>query len=58
MPGNPQGVSHLRPPAGSFGPAVALPANFTGVFVFAAGRRISAVSGGSGGRTLVSDWRP
>ncbi|HUR87281.1 MAG TPA: hypothetical protein VMY78_18280 [Solirubrobacteraceae bacterium] len=56
--GNPEGVSHVRPPAGSFGPPVALPANFTGVFVFSAGRKISAVSGGSGGRTLVNDWRP
>ncbi len=58
VPGNPEGVSHVRAPGASFGPPVALPANFTGVFVFAAGRKISAASGGSGGRTLVSDWRP
>ena len=57
VPDGPVGVSHVRTPAGSFGPAVVMPADFTGAFIFAAGRRITAVSGGSGGRTLVSDWR-
>jgi hypothetical protein len=50
------GISHVRPPGGAFGPPVALPAGFTGAFVFTAGAKVTAVSGGSGGRTLISDW--
>ena len=54
-PGGPAGISHVRPPGGDFGPPVALPVDFTGAFVFSAGATVTAV-GGSGGRTLVSDW--
>jgi hypothetical protein len=55
-PAGPAGVSHVRPPGGAFGPPVALPADFGGAFVFAAGAKVTAVSGGSGGRMLLSDW--
>jgi hypothetical protein len=55
-PGGPMGVSHVRPAGGAFGPAVALPANFSGVRLLSAGPRVTAVS--AGGRTLVSDWTP
>jgi hypothetical protein len=50
------GISHVRLPGGAFGPPVALPSGFTGAFVFTAGAKVTAVSGGSGGRTLISDW--
>ena len=36
----------------------ALPAEFTGALVIAAGARVTAASGGSGGRTLISDYAP
>jgi hypothetical protein len=57
-PGGPAATSHVRPPGGAFGSPVALPADFSGAFVFSAGAKVTAVSGGSGGRTLLSDWAP
>jgi hypothetical protein len=53
----PGGLSHVRPPAGVLGGPAALPRGFAAPAVLAAGRRVTAVSGG-GGRTLVSDWVP
>lgn len=35
-----------------------LPADFSGAVVLAAGARVTVVSGGSGGRTLLSDYAP
>jgi hypothetical protein len=55
-PGGAAGISHVRPPGGAFGSPVALPAEFTGAFVFTAGAKVTAVSGGSDGRTFISDW--
>jgi hypothetical protein len=55
-PGGPAAISLVRTPGGAFGPPVALPAHFGGAFVFAAGAKVTAVSGSSGGRTLLSDW--
>jgi hypothetical protein len=57
-PAEPAAVSQTRPPAAAFGAAAPLPADFAGAFVFAAGARVTAVSGGSGGRTLISDLSP
>ena len=61
-PGLPGGgilaVSHRRPPGGVFGPPQSLPAQFSGAFVFAAGALVSAASGGSEGRTGLSDYVP
>jgi hypothetical protein len=54
-PGGLAAISHVRPPGGAFGPPVALPAGFSGAFVFSAGAKVTAVSGG---RMLVSDWTP
>jgi hypothetical protein len=56
--GGPVGISHVRPAGGAFGPPIALPADFTGASVVSAGPKVTAVSGGSGGRTLLSDWTP
>ncbi len=57
--GGPVAVSHRRAPgAASFAGPEALPAEFTGALVFAAGARVTAASGGSGGRTLISDYAP
>ncbi|MEA2218265.1 MAG: hypothetical protein QOJ35_891 [Solirubrobacteraceae bacterium] len=55
-PGGPFGVSHVRPAGGAFGPAVALPASFSGVRLLAAGPKVTAIS--AGGSTLLSDWTP
>lgn len=53
----PVGLSHVRPAGGAFGPPLALPAGFGGPWVFSAGAKVTAVSGGgSAGRWLVSDW--
>jgi hypothetical protein len=57
-PAVPEALSRSRPPASPFGAAQPLPADFSGAFVFAAGARVTAVSGGSGGRTLISDLSP
>jgi hypothetical protein len=59
-PGLPGGailaLSHRRPPGGVFGRPELLPAQFSGAFVFAADALVSAVSGGSDGRTALSDY--
>jgi hypothetical protein len=57
-PAAPEAVSQTRPPGSPFGAVAALPVDFGGAFVFAAGARVTAVSGGSGGRTLISDLSP
>ena len=56
---SPVAVSHRRVPgAPSFTGPEPLPAEFTGALVIAAGTRVTAASGGSGGRTLISDYAP
>jgi hypothetical protein len=57
-PPEPSALSHVRSAGGAFGPAVALPAGFGGVFLVAAGAQVTAVSGAIAGRTLLSDWTP
>jgi hypothetical protein len=61
-PGLPGGailaLSHRRPPGGVFGRPELLPAQFSRAFVFAAGALVSAASGGSDGRTALSDYVP
>lgn len=55
----PVAVSVQRAPgAAGFGNPQLLPAEFTGAFVFNAGTPIMAASGGSGGRTLLSNLVP
>ena len=58
--GGPVAVAHRRAPgAPSFGAAAEpLPAAFIGALVIAAGARVTAASGRSGGRTLISDYAP
>ena len=51
-------VAHRRPAGTAFGPPELLGADFTGTFVFSAGSRVTAVSAGSGERTLISDHVP
>jgi hypothetical protein len=57
-PAEPSALSHVRPAAGAFGPAVALPASFGGVSLVAAGAQVTAISGAIEGHTLLSDWMP
>ncbi len=57
-PAEPSALSGVRPAGGAFGPAIALPASFAGLSLVAAGSRVTAVSGGIEGRTLLSDWTP
>jgi len=57
-PTEPSALSHLRPAGGVFGPPIALPARFGGVSLVAAGAQVTAISGGFGGHTLLSDWMP
>jgi hypothetical protein len=54
----PATLTQRRPPGATFGPAEILGPDFTGATLVAAGSRITAASGGSGGRTLVSDHVP
>jgi hypothetical protein len=51
----PLAVVHVMAPGAGFGAPQPLAADFSGAFVFAAGARLTAASGGSGGRTLISD---
>jgi hypothetical protein len=51
----PIGVAQVMAPGAGFGAPQALGLNFSGASVFAAGARVTAVSGGSDGRTLISD---
>ena len=51
----PAAISLRRTSGSPFGTPETLPTDFSGAFVFAAGARVTAVSGGSGGRTLISD---
>ena len=57
-PAEPSALSHVRPPGGAFGPAIALPASFGGVSLVAAGAQVTALSGATEGHTLLSDWAP
>jgi hypothetical protein len=49
-------LTQRRSPGAPFETPEPLGPDFTGASVFGAGSRITAVSGGSGGRTLVSDY--
>lgn len=50
----PVAVAQRRTPGAAFGAPELLGAKFAGAFAFSAGARVTAVSGGGGGRTLVS----
>lgn len=58
LPGQPtttSGVVQVMAPGAGFAPPQVVGADFSAAFAFGAGARLTVASGGSGGRTLISD---